>query len=121
MTWREKLRFVRLIDRNDTSLAVALIASALVVFQRPLRGVLEFARAVDVRYDLDLMPGLGVLVAAFVFHEIRKRQQSRAAVTAAQAEVALERSRAEELERLVAFGRALGGALEPGAARQVFW
>jgi diguanylate cyclase (GGDEF)-like protein len=112
---------VRLIDRNDTSLAVALIASALLVFPRPLHGLLEFARAVDVRYGLDLMPGLGVLVAAFAFHEYRKRQQSRAAVAAAQAEAATERSRAEELARLVAFGRALGGALESGALRQVFW
>jgi len=112
---------IRLIDRNDTSLAVALVAGALVMFQRPLRTAIDLAHDLDVRYKVDLVPGLTVLVGAYAFHQYRKRQQARAAVAAAQAEAALERARAEDLERLVAFGRALGGALESGAIRQVFW
>ncbi len=112
---------MRLIDRNDTSLAVALIASALVIFQQPLRLLVDTARDVELRYNLDLLPGLTVLVGTFGFHQYRKRQQAKAAEAAASTEAALARARSAELERLVAFGRALGNAFDPAAMRQVFW
>ncbi|MEQ1729402.1 MAG: hypothetical protein ABL982_13585, partial [Vicinamibacterales bacterium] len=112
---------MRLIDRSDTSLVLALVASALVVFQQPLRLVFDVARDVEVRYDIDLLPGLTVLVGTFGFHQFKKRQQARAAALAAAAEAETERARATELERLVAFGRALGSSFEPHALRQVFW
>ena len=69
---------MRLIDRSDTSLAVALVASSLVMFQKPLRVIIDSARVVEDRYNLDLLPGLTVLVGAFAFHQYRKRQQARA-------------------------------------------
>ena len=112
---------MRLIDRSDTSLAIALVASALVVFQRPLRLLLDAAHLIELRYDIDLLPGLCVLVGTFVFHEYTKRQHARAAATAASREAALAQARSTELERLVTFGRALGSALDTSAARQVFW
>lgn len=112
---------MRLIDRNDTSLALALVASSLVIFQQPLRIVFEAARAVEGRYHIDLVPGLAVLVCTFGFHQYRKRQQARAAAASAAAEAALERERSAELERLVTFGRALGSALDPASTHQVFW
>ncbi len=112
---------MRLIDRNDTSLALALIASALVIFQQPLRVLVDAAHVVELRYNIDLLPGLTVLVATFGFHQYRKRQQARAAEVAASSEAAVARARSVELERLVAFGRALGNALDPAAMRQVFW
>jgi diguanylate cyclase (GGDEF)-like protein len=112
---------VRLIDRSDTSLAIALVASALVIFHQPLRILVDAAHDVEVRYHIDLLPGLTVLVATFGFHQYRKRQQARAAETAASLEAAQARARSAELERLVAFGRALGNALDLAAARQVFW
>lgn len=112
---------MRLLDRSDTSLAIALIASALVIFQQPLRILIDAARAAEAQYRIDLIPGLTVLVAAFGFHQYRKRQQAKAAAQAAEARAALERSRAEELERLVAFGRALGNALDAPALRQTLW
>jgi len=112
---------VRLIDRSDTSLAVALVASALVIFQRPLRYLIDAARAAEAQYHIDLIPGLTVLVGAFGFHQYRKRQQAKAAALAAEAQAAQERTRAEELERLVAFGRALASALDPPALRQTLW
>jgi diguanylate cyclase (GGDEF)-like protein len=96
---------VRLIDRNDTSLAIALIASALVIFQQPLRVVIDAAHSIEGRYNIDLLPGLTVLVGAFGFHQYKKRQ----------------RERSTELERLVAFGRALPSALDPASTGQVFW
>ena len=112
---------MRLNDRNDTSLAVALIASVLVIFQKPLHMLVDAAHAVELQYNIDLLPGLTVLVGTFGFHQYRKRQQAKAAASAASSEAALARARSVELERLVAFGRALGGALDPSAMRQVFW
>lgn len=112
---------MRLIDRNDTSLAIALIASALVIFQQPLHLLIEVAHNVELRYDIDLLPGLVVLVGALAFHEYSRRLQARAAAQRAAAEVAQERQRSAELERLVAFGGALGTALDSVALRQIFW
>lgn len=112
---------MRLIDRSDTSLVLALVASALVVFHQPLRVLFDTARAVEVRYGLDLLPGLTVLVGTFGFHQYRKRQAVREAMLAASAEAEAERLRAAELERLVTMGQALGSALDPAAVRQVFW
>lgn len=116
-----RLKHVRLIDRNDTSLVLALVASALVVFHQPLRALFDIARAAELRFNLDLMPGLTVLVGTFAFHEYRKRQVVRAAMLAAAAETEVERRRAAELARLVEMGQALGSALDPAAVRQVFW
>ncbi len=112
---------MRLIDRNDTSLAIALVASALVIFQQPLRVVFDAARSIEARYHVDLVPGLAVLVCAFGFHQYRKRHQAKALAAAAAAEAALERERSADLERLVNFGRALGSALDPASTHQVFW
>lgn len=112
---------MRLIDKSDTSLAIALVTGTLVMFERPLRLLLETARAVEVRYDIDLIPGLAVLVSAFAFHQYRKREQARLAAQAANSEIALARERAAELERLVAFGTALSAATDTKGLRQVFW
>src|SRR5258708_14659235 len=107
---------MRLIDRNDTSLAIALVAGALVVFQKPLHILIDVAHEIELRYNIDLLPGLVVLVGAFAFHEYRKRQHARAPAERSAAEAAQERQRSAELERLWAFGSALGRALEIGRA-----
>ena len=112
---------MRLLEKNDTSLAIALISGALVVFQKPLRLVIDAAREVELRYNIDLLPGLVVLIGAFAFHQHKKRQQAKIAAAQAASEAAQQRQRAAELERLVAFGGALGSALDPLALRQVFW
>jgi diguanylate cyclase (GGDEF)-like protein len=112
---------MRLLDRNDATLIVALVASALVIFQRPLRLVIDAAHAIDVRYNIDLIPGLTVLVAAFAFHQYRKRHEAKIAEQVSASEAARERQRSAELERLVAFGTALSAALDPKAVRQMFW
>jgi diguanylate cyclase (GGDEF)-like protein len=112
---------MRLFDRNDTSLAIALVASALVIFQQPLHLLIEVAHGIELRYGIDLLPGLVVLIGALGFHEYSRRLQARAAAKRAAAEAAQERQRSAELERLVAFGSALGTALDSAALRQVFW
>lgn len=112
---------MRLFDRTDLTLALALVAAAVVTFEQPLGYLTDFAQAVDARYHIALFPGLTVLSVAFGLHQFRKRQQARDAATVALVEVENARVRSTELDRLVAFGRALGSALEPAATRQVFW
>jgi diguanylate cyclase (GGDEF)-like protein len=112
---------MRLLDRKDTSLAIALVAGALVIFRKPLHMLIDVAQGVELRYNIDLLPGLVLLVVAFAFHEYNKRHQVKAAAERAAADVTQERQRSAELERLVAFGSALGGALDTFALRHVLW
>jgi diguanylate cyclase (GGDEF)-like protein len=112
---------MRLLHRNDTALVIALVAGALVIFQKPLHLLIDVAHGVELRYNIDLLPGLVMLVGAFAFHEFSKRLHSKAIAERAAADAAQERQRSAELERLVAFGGALGQALDILALRQVFW
>ena len=41
---------VRLITRSDTSLSVALIAAAIILFRQPLRYVLDMVQDIEGRY-----------------------------------------------------------------------
>jgi diguanylate cyclase (GGDEF)-like protein len=112
---------MRLIEKSDTSLAIALITGVVVIFERPLRLLFDSARAIELRYEIDLIPGLAVLVGALAFHHVKKRAQAKQAIQAAHAETSRERQRSAELERLVAFGAALSAASDVRSVRQVFW
>lgn len=112
---------MRLLRKNDASLAIALVTSSLVIFQRPLRLIIDAAREAETRYGIDLLPGLTVLVGALAFHQYKKWQQSKIAAATAATEIAKERQRSAELERLVAFGTALSHCSEPGGIRQAYW
>ena len=112
---------MRLIRRSDISLAAALIVGAFVVFQRPLRGLLDFAHEIEQRYHVDLMAGLTLLGIVFVFHQYQKSQQARAEVATMGAEAEQARARSADLEHLVGFGQALANALDPAALQQVLW
>jgi len=112
---------MRLFDRTDLALAVALVAAAIVTFGLPLGHLPDFVDALDARYHIALLPGFTVLSVAFGLHQYRKSQLGREAVQAARVDAENARARSAELDRLVAFGRALGSALEPAATRQVFW
>ena len=112
---------MRLLSKNDTSLAIGLIVGAVIIFQQPLRGLLDIAQDVEARYHLDLIPALTVLTVVFIFHQSRKRQQAAAAAMTAAAEARQATARSQELERLMTFGRALGNALDVAALQQVLW
>jgi diguanylate cyclase (GGDEF)-like protein len=112
---------MRLITRNDASLAVGLIAGTVVIFQRPLRSVWEAASDVQERFNVDLLPALTVLVSVFIFHEARKRQQARAESRAALAEAAQVRLYSAQLQRLMTFGQALANALDQPTLQRVLW
>jgi diguanylate cyclase (GGDEF)-like protein len=109
---------VHLIRRSDTSLVVALIAGAVIVFQQPLRWVLDVGHQVELRYHLDLIPALTVLIAAFVFHQYQRRQESRTEARAAAVEAAQARVRSEELQQLMTFSQALVNALDRPSLQQ---
>lgn len=113
---------MRLIDRrHDAPLAIGLVAGTVVVFQQPLRWLLDRAGEVEHRYSLDLIPALVVLSVVFVLHQSRKRQETKAEARAAAAEARLERERAGELDQLVTLGRSLANALDFAAVRQAIW
>ena len=112
---------MRLITRKDTSLAIALIASTVIVFQQPLRYVLDFTKDLEARYHVDLIPALMLLIAVFVFHEFQKRAQAKLEVRTVATEAAQARARSEELEHLMAFGQTLANALDQPSLQQTLW
>jgi diguanylate cyclase (GGDEF)-like protein len=112
---------VRLITRNDASLAIGLIVGAFVAFQQPLRFILDAARDVEVRYRIDLLPALTVVAGVFIFHQYRKRLLSKSEAATASAEAALARARSEELERLMMFSQDLVRVLDVAMLQQVLW
>ena len=112
---------MRLIVWNDTPLAAALIAGTFIIFQRPLRWLLDLAHEAEVTYHVDLLPALTVLTVAFVFQQYHKRQQAKAEALAAAAEAAEIRARSEELQRLMTFGQSLGNALDRATLQQALW
>src|SRR6185436_2523122 len=112
---------MRLITRNDTSLAIGLIVGAIVAFQQPLHFLLDAARDVEVRYNFDLVPALTIMTGVFIFHQYRKRLLSKAEAFAASAEAARARTRSEELERLMTFSQDLARVLDVATLQQVLW
>jgi diguanylate cyclase (GGDEF)-like protein len=102
-------------------LAIGLVVAAIVVFSRPLHFVWDIVEDVQMRYQVDLVPALTILVAVYFFHEYRKRQDVRSHALTAAAEAEQARKRAEELERLMALGQELANALDRSALLQVLW
>ena len=112
---------MRLYNKEDASLGIVLIFSAVIVFQRPLRVLLDVAHEVEARYSLDLLPALTVLMAVLAFHEYQKRQRSRMEKLHLQAEVGRERARSDELERCVTFAQVLADSRDEVTLEQSLW
>jgi diguanylate cyclase (GGDEF)-like protein len=110
---------VRLITRSDTSLTVALIAAAIILFRQPLRFVLDSVQDIEGKYHLDLLPALLLLVIVFTFHQYRKRTMARAEALAAAADAERARTQSRNLQQLMVFGHALANALDRTSLRQV--
>lgn len=103
---------MRLFGRNDVVLLVGLTAALFVVFSRALARLLDVVREIEKSSGLLLMPGLFILLAVFIFHQLRKRHEIQAEALG-QAAVAREANeRAAEMARLVTFGEALARALD---------
>lgn len=106
---------MRLIGRNDLFLLVGLTAALFTIISRPLGRVVDYARAIDHSWDLQLVPGLVILAVVFIFHQVRKRHESHTQALAADAEARQAEARVAEMERLVNFGQALGESLDHAA------
>lgn len=112
----------RLLDiDHDSPLAVGLIMATAVVFQQPLRFALNAVGDIETHYHLDLLPALVVLCVVFMFHQYRKRQESRAVAFAADTAATIERSRVSELQELVGIGQSLANALDFKEIEQALW
>lgn len=109
---------MRLITRQDSSLAVGLIIGTVVAFQQPLRWLFDVASDIEARYHIDLLPALTVLTVVFAFQQYHKRQHAKALALASKAETAKARARTEELERLMTLSQTLADALDREALQQ---
>ncbi|MEO8678897.1 MAG: diguanylate cyclase [Vicinamibacterales bacterium] len=102
---------MRLFGRQDLLLLGGLAAALIIIFSAPISHLLDYTREIEKQSGLTLLPALALLTVVFVFHQIRQRNQVTAQAAAAEAATVEAEHRAEEMERLVAFGQALGRSL----------
>ncbi len=103
---------MKLFGRQDLLLIGALTAALIVIFSTPISRVLDYAREIERQSGLTLMPALVLLTVAFLFHQYRRNHQDQAKASAAEIATKAAQHHADELERLVGFGQALGRALD---------
>ena len=108
---------MNLFGRQDLLLIAALAAAFFIVFSTWFSLLLDYIRDVENRSGLTLLPALILLTVAFVFHQFRRNHQQQAKAEAAELATKDAEHRAEELERLVTFGQALGRALDLDSIR----
>ena len=103
---------MNLFGRQDALLIAALAGALLIVFSTSISHLLDYIREIENRSGLTLLPALFLLIGAFVFHQLRRSHQQQAKADAAEHATKIAQHRAEELERLVSFGQALGRSLD---------
>lgn len=103
---------MKLFGRQDLLLIGALTTALIVIFSSSISRMLDYAREVERQSGLTLIPALVLLTVAFLFHQYRRNHQDQAKALAAEAATKAAQHRADELERLVAFGQALGRSLD---------
>ena len=103
---------MRFFGRQDLLLIAALTTALIIVFSSSITGLLDYAREIERQSGLTLMPALVLLIAAFLFHQYRRRLEQQAKAEAAQMAAQEAGHRADELSRLVAFGHALARSLD---------
>ncbi|MFA5909024.1 MAG: diguanylate cyclase [Vicinamibacterales bacterium] len=103
---------MKLYGRQDLLLIGALTTALIVIFSSPISRMLDYAREIERQSGLTLMPALVLLTGAFFFHLYRRSHHEQAKSAAAEIATREAQHRAEELERLVGFGQALGRALD---------
>ncbi len=110
---------MNIFGRHDGMLLAGLAVAMFVVFAGQVNRLLDFAREVERNYGVALMPALVILTVVFVFQQQSKRQEAKSKAAEAQVEARQAEMRAAEMERLVAFGEALGRSLDTDAIRDV--
>jgi len=99
---------MKIFGRQDLLPLAGLAAAILILFSAPLSRVLSYARQVEEKYGLSLVPALVLLAVIFAWHEVRKRHRAHTELRVGEARREDAERRAEEVERLIAFGQALG-------------
>ncbi len=102
---------MRLFSRQDFLLLGGLAAALIIIFSAPISHLLDYAREIERQSGLTLMPALVLLTVIYIFHQLRQHNNVTAQAAAAEAAATEARDRAEDMERLVAFGQSLGRAL----------
>jgi diguanylate cyclase (GGDEF)-like protein len=102
---------MRLFGRNDIVLLGGLAVALFIVFSQPLGKMFDFVREIEDTYQVQLLPAFMILVALYSFHQVRKREEVRVAALASASAAAEATSRAEEMERLIAFSQAIARSL----------
>jgi diguanylate cyclase (GGDEF)-like protein len=108
---------MRLFGRQDLLLVVGFSTALVIVFSKPIARLFEYAREVEQQSGLTLLPALFLLAGVLTLHQLVKKNQVLAQAAASQIATEAAEKRAEELERLVSFGQALGRALDFDAIR----
>ena len=103
---------MRFFGRQDMLLIAAFTTALVIVFSSSISRALDYAREIERQSGLTLVPALVLLTGAFFFHQYRRNHQQQAMAEAAMLATKEAEQRAEELERLVAFGQALGRSLD---------
>ena len=103
---------MKLFGRQDLLLIGALTTALVVIFSKPISRLLDYAREAERQSGLTLLPALVLLTVAFLFHQYRRNAREHAKADNAELATRAAQHRAEELERLVAFGQALGRSLD---------
>jgi diguanylate cyclase (GGDEF)-like protein len=103
---------MKLFGRQDLLLIGALTTALIVIFSTPISRMLDYAREIERQSGLTLIPALVLLTVAFLFHQYRRNHQDQAKAAAAEMATRAAQHRADELERLVTFGQALGRSLD---------
>ena len=103
---------MKLFGRQDLLLIGALATALMVIFSTPISRLLDYARETERQSGLTLLPALVLLTVAFLFHQYRRNAREHAKADNAELATRAAQHRADELERLVAFGQALGRSLD---------
>jgi diguanylate cyclase (GGDEF)-like protein len=98
---------MKIFGRQDLLPLAGLAAAVLILFSAPLGRVFSYAQQVEEQSGLSFVPALVLLAVFLAFHEVRKRADARAARELAEARRHEQELRAQEVERLVAYGQAL--------------
>ena len=114
-------RTLRLTDRRDRLLLAGFAVALITAFDRTIAFLLQLATEVEASYGVRLVPALVVLTVIFIVHQHSKRQEMRSEAARVAREGQVAHERAEELERLSAFGQALAGALTVDAIQAALW
>ena len=98
--------------RRDAILIAGVALAGVAAFNPTLQRAFDWVKDVEAQRHVALVPGLTVLFAALVLHQLQRRHQARTAAAEAAAEVRAMRLRTDELERLVSLEHAVAASLD---------